>query len=142
MKKARTVFPSLLLLIIFTASGALAQTASDRLAKPAVVKAAAPRTYPAIARAARASGKVVVRVTINQAGKVIAAKATSGHPLLQKVSVEAAQRWLFAAAEKKDEERFAELEFIYTIGNKEEEAGQFFLPPYQGEIVTVPSTLD
>lgn len=48
-------------------------------------------TYPPAARSARASGTVVVEVVIDEAGKVIAAKATSGHMLLKQAAVQAAQ---------------------------------------------------
>lgn len=47
--------------------------------------------YPAIARAARATGSVVVSVVIDEDGRVIAAQAVSGHPLLQSASVMAAK---------------------------------------------------
>ncbi|HWT00586.1 MAG TPA: energy transducer TonB [Pyrinomonadaceae bacterium] len=47
-------------------------------------------TYPAIARAARASGTVTVQVTIDESGKVISARAVGGHPLLQQSAVQAA----------------------------------------------------
>jgi protein TonB len=46
--------------------------------------------YPAIARAAHASGTVTVQVTIDESGKVISAHAVSGHPLLQQAAVQAA----------------------------------------------------
>ncbi len=46
--------------------------------------------YPAIAKAARASGTVVVQVIVDEEGKVISARAVSGHPLLQQASVQAA----------------------------------------------------
>jgi protein TonB len=46
--------------------------------------------YPAIAKAAHASGTVTVQVTIDESGKVISAKAISGHPLLQQAAVQAA----------------------------------------------------
>jgi len=52
--------------------------------------------YPAIARKAQASGTVVVKVLIDEEGKVIAAKAISGHPLLLAASVEAAKNSLFS----------------------------------------------
>jgi TonB family protein len=48
-------------------------------------------TYPPAARSARASGVVVVEVVIDEAGKVISAKATSGHMLLKQSAVEAAK---------------------------------------------------
>jgi TonB family protein len=47
--------------------------------------------YPPAARSARASGVVVVEVVIDETGKVIAAKATSGHMLLKQAAVEAAK---------------------------------------------------
>ncbi|HVF48235.1 MAG TPA: energy transducer TonB [Pyrinomonadaceae bacterium] len=46
--------------------------------------------YPEAARAARAQGEVTVHVTIDPEGKVTAAEATSGHPLLRAAAVEAA----------------------------------------------------
>lgn len=52
--------------------------------------------YPPIARQAKASGTVVVRVTIDEDGNVIAAHAMSGHPLLQAASVTAARQARFA----------------------------------------------
>ena len=51
--------------------------------------------YPPIARAARASGTVVVQVIIDEEGKVISARAISGHALLQASAVEAAYRAKF-----------------------------------------------
>lgn len=52
--------------------------------------------YPALARSGHASGTVMVEVLIDEEGKVIAAKAVSGHPLLWAVSVEAAKNSLFS----------------------------------------------
>ena len=52
--------------------------------------------YPDAAKASRASGNVVVRVLVDESGKVIAATAISGHPLLRAVSVEAARGAKFA----------------------------------------------
>ena len=52
--------------------------------------------YPAIARAARASGTVTVQVTISENGSVIAAQAISGHPLLQAAAVQAARAAKFS----------------------------------------------
>ncbi len=55
-----------------------------------------PPEYPAVARQARASGSVVVQVTIDEYGNVIAARAVSGHPLLQAAAVAAAQQAKFS----------------------------------------------
>lgn len=46
--------------------------------------------YPAAAKAVNASGTVNVQVMIDELGKVISAKAVSGHPLLQSSAVQAA----------------------------------------------------
>lgn len=54
--------------------------------------------YPAAARSAGASGKVVVEVTINEEGKVIEARAVSGHPMLQQAAVQAARLAKFSPA--------------------------------------------
>jgi TonB family protein len=51
--------------------------------------------YPAIARAANASGTVEVKVIIGLDGSVIAAAAISGHPLLQAAAVKAARNTRF-----------------------------------------------
>ena len=51
--------------------------------------------YPAIASRSRASGQVRVQVIVDTEGKVIAAHAISGHPLLKAGSVEAARKSLF-----------------------------------------------
>lgn len=55
--------------------------------------------YPPIARAAYAQGVVEVKVLIDFKGKVIAAAAISGHPLLQATSVQAARNSLFKPIE-------------------------------------------
>lgn len=46
--------------------------------------------YPSIARAAGASGTVIVQVTVDENGRVISASAISGHPLLKASAVQAA----------------------------------------------------
>jgi TonB family protein len=51
--------------------------------------------YPATARAANAEGLVEVRITIDEEGNVVAAKAVSGHPLLQAAAVSAAREAKF-----------------------------------------------
>jgi TonB family protein len=52
--------------------------------------------YPAIARAAGASGTVVIQVTIDEEGRVISASAVSGHPLLRSTATEAARSARFS----------------------------------------------
>ena len=52
-------------------------------------------TYSAVAIAVKAQGKVDVQVLIDEEGKVISAKALSGHPLLKDAAVRAAQNARF-----------------------------------------------
>lgn len=65
---------------------------SNRLGKP--ISLPEP-DYPEIARRANATGTVTVRVTVDETGRVISAKAVSGHPLLQAAAVEAANKAQF-----------------------------------------------
>ncbi|HEX8844349.1 MAG TPA: TonB family protein [Pyrinomonadaceae bacterium] len=67
-------------------SGGVLNAKAQVLPKPA---------YPPIAKAAKASGTVTVQVTVDESGKVIAARAVSGHPLLQAAAAEAARRATF-----------------------------------------------
>ncbi len=52
--------------------------------------------YPPIARAAKASGTVVVQVLVDENGNVVSANAVSGHPLLRAASVAAARSAKFS----------------------------------------------
>jgi TonB family protein len=51
--------------------------------------------YPPTARMMRAFGTVKVQITISEAGRVIDAKAISGHQALRSAAVEAALKWVF-----------------------------------------------
>ncbi|HYH86931.1 MAG TPA: cytochrome c oxidase assembly factor Coa1 family protein [Pyrinomonadaceae bacterium] len=59
----------------------------------AISKPAPP--YPAIAKAARASGTVTVQVLVDESGNVVSASPVSGHPLLQNAAVQAARQAKF-----------------------------------------------
>ena len=48
--------------------------------------------YPAIAKAARVQGTVSVKVVVDEEGRIIAAQALSGHPLLKSAAVAAARQ--------------------------------------------------
>ena len=52
--------------------------------------------YPAVAKAARQSGTVVVQVTIDERGCVMSARAVGGPPLLQAAAVQAAWKACFS----------------------------------------------
>ncbi|MBO0725730.1 MAG: energy transducer TonB [Blastocatellia bacterium] len=51
--------------------------------------------YPPMARQMKASGEVQVEITIDENGRVIEAKAISGHPMLRVAAEEAARKWVF-----------------------------------------------
>lgn len=51
--------------------------------------------YPITAKRARASGTVVVQVTVDEQGRVVSAHPISGHPLLHEAAAEAAKRATF-----------------------------------------------
>ena len=55
--------------------------------------------YPPEAKNVRAQGTVQVEITVSESGKVIEAKAVSGHELLRDAAVEAAKQWEFKPTE-------------------------------------------
>lgn len=65
------------------------------------IKLAMP-VYPAMARQMNIQGKVVVQVTLDEEGKVLSAKATSGPPALRSVSEDAAKKSKFNAVKMGD----------------------------------------
>jgi TonB family protein len=71
--------------VIRKSGGVLQGTATKRVAP----------TYPPLAKAARVGGSVVVEVTLDEEGGVMAARAVSGHPLLKDAAVTAARGWKF-----------------------------------------------
>lgn len=81
-----------------------------------VIKPVAPSNYPPAARAVRARGEVGVQVEIDVNGKVVAAKAFSGHPLLRAVSESAAMQWQFSDVLKESQMRSTVLTFRYDSG--------------------------
>jgi TonB family protein len=73
-----------------TVSGGVLQGSATKKVQPA---------YPAVARAARASGAVQIQVTINESGEVINAQVISGHPILRDAALQAAKQWRFKPTE-------------------------------------------
>lgn len=66
---------------------------STLISSKAIDKPAPP--YPPLARAARTQGTVAVQIVIDEQGRVVSAKATSGPPLLMQAAVQAAYRARF-----------------------------------------------
>ena len=67
-----------------------AQTVSAEVTGGEIVEKPQP-TYPLVAKAARASGVVTVLLVVDEQGRVAAAQAESGHPLLRAATVNAAR---------------------------------------------------
>ena len=55
-------------------------------------------TYSALAKAAGAQGPVAVQILVDETGKVVSAKAVSGHPMLRPAAVDAAWKAKFDPA--------------------------------------------
>jgi TonB family protein len=71
---------------IIRKSGGVLQGSATRRVEP---------VYPPLAKTAEISGAVVVEITVDETGKVIAARAITGHPLLRDAAIEAARGWEF-----------------------------------------------
>ena len=112
--------------------------------QPGVFSKVAPR-YPAIAAAARASGNVIVEMTIRADGAVVSARAISGFPLLRQVSVVAGRLWKFVPVVQSDEVRLARVVFSFRIPvnvrQAKKSSNPIFASPYQ-VVITPPHTID
>jgi protein TonB len=67
---------------------------SDGVITSKIIDKPAP-PYPHVARAAGIAGPVAVQILVDEQGRVVNAKATSGNPLLQAAAVQAAYRARF-----------------------------------------------
>ena len=68
--------------------------------------------YPVIARRMRVGGIVRVNCTVDPSGKVIAAKAISGHPLLTSAAEQAVMQWRFEPGSSQSEES---VEVVFNV---------------------------
>jgi TonB family protein len=129
-------------------SGSVAGTtyAQSATESPSVIAAVAPATYPAIARQANARGEVVIEVQVDAEGNVLSAKLISGHPLLQKVSEEAAKQWKFSSLQGSTKEQAVRLTFAYQTvekgPNPKNEFTTIFRPPYKVEVQAHPRIIN
>jgi TonB family protein len=91
----------------------LALCVSTALAAPihrAIISRVSP-AYPELARRMHVFGKVVLLVTIDADGKVMATKVESGHALLAPAAQDAVSRWRFAPNPEASE---SEIEINFT----------------------------
>jgi TonB family protein len=71
--------------------------------------------YPVIARSAHASGAVQVQITVDENGQVVAARAISGHPLLQAAAVKAARQASFSPSSVNGEPKKVSGVLVYNF---------------------------
>jgi TonB family protein len=77
--------------------------------------------YPQIARLARIEGEVVLDIKVAQDGKVLTAKAVSGHQMLKRAAEENIRKWVF------DSKTTTDLRFTYVFKLELPEVN--YLPP-------------
>ena len=97
-------------------------------------------SYSVNARLIHATGEVIVVVKIDKNGKVILAKAESGHPLLQTVSEKAAENSRFESSEI-DNVREAKLTYVFLDNNGKQDL-KHYSNQYRVEVVTVSEALN
>ncbi len=71
--------------------------------------------YNPLARQARIQGKVQVLVTISSQGRVLSARASSGHRLLRQEAENNVQKWVFSPSE----ERTLEVSYEFRLEEPE-----------------------
>jgi TonB family protein len=107
---------------------------------PKIVKSIEPK-YPPAALAVRAIGEVVVNIKIDKEGKVVLAKAISGHPLLRRASEQSATQFLFEPSESEGE-RELNLTFVFIPWEEPKENVKRFSNPYRIEVIGRKPTIE
>lgn len=112
MRSAAKLFSVLALLILGIAALSFQAAEAQSPDFPAIISSVSP-DIPLIAVAARASGKVVVDLSLDAQGRVVSAKAIGGHPLLRGTTERAASQWRFSHTSEGP--RTVRLTFIYPV---------------------------
>lgn len=97
--------------------------------------------YPPAARAVRATGEVLVAVTINRDGSAGSAAALSGHPLLRAAAAFAARSSRFEPSNA-DAERTANLTYVFLAYPSEKPGLTRFTNPYRVRVDSPAETID
>ena len=125
MKNSSKTFTALASLMLISIPWSFPAAKADSLELPAIVSSVPP-TISSIAIAVHASGKVVVELSLDSEGKVVAQRVIEGHPLFRKATEEAASQWRFAVADERS--RVVQLTFIYSTRNYGEPFALSILP--------------
>jgi TonB family protein len=104
------------LLLSLMLSAAACLGADQTCAKHVVVPG-----YPRLARVARLEGTVNVEIQVDSRGKVISAKASGGHKLLQSASEENIREWTFDSSMLSGgQPRRLQIAYLYRLEGKEQ----------------------
>jgi hypothetical protein len=108
---------------------------TDYSDKPEVIHAVAP-VYPDMIGEYREIETVIVRVEVDQFGKVTSAKYRVGSPLFHSQAEAAARRWLFASTDNPKVRKVVLVFLFHTMpkGTPKEELTPVFHPPYKIEV--------
>jgi TonB family protein len=101
---------------IFGSGEAIAET--RQVEELTVVSTAAP-VYPPIAHVANVQGEVIVSVSVNAPGDVIAAQVLEGHALLRKAAESAALKWKFNSLSQSTNTRVGQIIFSFKLALEE-----------------------
>lgn len=126
MKKILSILSILLFTLLFCAANNFAQQIEIKIivgGEPVKANNLVTPEYPPAARAVRAAGKVEVKVTVDEAGNIVSAKAVSGHSLLRDTSVEAAKKSTFVpvSVDGKPVKADGYLVYSFTLPDENEE---------------------
>jgi TonB family protein len=147
MRIKKSVLGAVLVVIAFTLSAwHLASARDNESESPASVVQAVPSKYPAVARAAKVSGEVIVEATVDSDGAVTSISIVSGHKLLNNAAEKAASNWKFSPLKHGVKDRQVRLSFLFTLipSNKgtPDDLGVVFWPPYRVEVKDAPYRVD
>jgi TonB family protein len=112
--KSSTLATILMVAVSLAGAAAFAQTdTTSEVGRKVKIKVAP--TYPELARHMNIGGKVKLQVVISQDGRVTAATAIGGHPILVKACDEAVRKWKFQSAA---EETTQIIEFEFSSSSR------------------------
>lgn len=118
MKKTLSIFSVLFFGLVICVANNFAQQIEIKLVvggEPVKGNNVVIPEYPPAAKAVRASGKVEVKVTVDEEGNVVSAKTVSGHSLLREASVKAAKESTFVPCSVDGKPVKVEGSLVYTF---------------------------
>lgn len=110
------------------------------------VTRAVPAVYPILAAVAKASGTVIVAVTIEPDGTVAEASTLEGHEVFRAAAERSARQWVFNSVEDPGLTRTTRITYSFKLitgTSNPQDLVPVFLPPFSLEIRgTIPNYVD